>query len=308
MINYMHKLFGYKSLFDQLVHLDLKNKLPSRILLTGQEGIGKSTFAFHFINYIFSKNEDTKYDLIKNKINLNSISYNLVKNLSHPNFFLISSKDLKKNIEIEQVRNMLNFLNKSTFDNKKKIVLIDNAEDLIISSSNALLKSLEEANESNLFLLTHNINRNLLDTISSRCLTFKLNFDYSEIKNIISEYFDLNLYNDLNDDFKLHSISPKFIINHVNFLNEIELDLKSTDIKSIIKYIIDHKSYKKNTFINNHFQNYIEIYFIKMYSETKEFKYYNNFIKAISENNLISKFNLDLDSFFIKFEKKYLNI
>ena len=304
----MYKLFGFKKLFDQLVYLDLKNKLPSRILLTGQEGIGKSTFAFHFINYIFSKNEDTKYDLIKNKINLNSISYNLVKNLSHPNFFLISSKDLKKNIEIEQVRNMLNFLNKSTFDNKKKIVLIDNAEDLNIGSSNALLKSLEEANESNLFLLTHNINRNLLDTISSRCLTFKLNFDYSEIKNIISEYFDLNLYNDLNDDFKLHSISPKFIINHVNFLNEIELDLKSTDIKSIIKYIIDHKSYKKNTFINNHFQNYIEIYFIKMYSETKEFKYYNNFIKAISENNLISKFNLDLDSFFIKFEKKYLNI
>ena len=300
MINHMYKLFGFKKLFDQLVYLDLKNKLPSRILLTGQEGIGKSTFAFHFINYIFSKNEDTKYDLIKNKINLNSISYNLVKNLSHPNFFLISSKDLKKNIEIEQVRNMLNFLNKSTFDNKKKIVLIDNAEDLNISSSNALLKSLEEANESNLFLLTHNINRNLLDTISSRCLTFKLNFDYSEIKNIISEYFDLNLYNDLNDDFKLHSISPKFIINHVNFLNEIELDLKSTDIKSIIKYIIDHKSYKKNTFINNHFQNYIEIYFIKMYSETKEFKYYNNFIKAISENNLISKFNLDLDSFFIK--------
>ena len=45
-----------------------------------------------------------------------------------------------------------------------------------------------------------------------------------------------------------------------------------------------------------------------MYSETNDFKYYNNFIKAISENNLINKFNLDLDSFFIKFEKNYLNI
>ncbi len=41
MINYTHKLFGYKSLFDQLVQLDLKNKLPSRILLTGQEGMEK---------------------------------------------------------------------------------------------------------------------------------------------------------------------------------------------------------------------------------------------------------------------------
>ena len=51
MINHMYKLFGFKKLFDQLVYLDLKNKLPSRILLTGQEGIGQSTFALHFINY-----------------------------------------------------------------------------------------------------------------------------------------------------------------------------------------------------------------------------------------------------------------
>ncbi len=45
-----------------------------------------------------------------------------------------------------------------------------------------------------------------------------------------------------------------------------------------------------------------------MYSETKESKYYDFFLKTITENNLINKFNLDLDSFFVKFEKKYLNI
>ena len=45
-----------------------------------------------------------------------------------------------------------------------------------------------------------------------------------------------------------------------------------------------------------------------MYLETKDYKYYDNFIKTVSETNLISKFNLDLDSFFIKFENKYLNI
>ena len=44
-----------------------------------------------------------------------------------------------------------------------------------------------------------------------------------------------------------------------------------------------------------------------MYLKTKDYKYYDNFLKIVSENNLINKFNLDLDSFFIKFEKKYLN-
>ena len=37
-----------------------------------------------------------------------------------------------------------------------------------------------------------------------------------------------------------------------------------------------------------------------MYLKTKENKYYNNFLKIVSENNQINKFNLDLDSFFHK--------
>ena len=61
-------------------------------------------------------------------------------------------------------------------------------------------------------------------------------------------------------------------------------------------------------FIMNYFQSYIEIYFSKMYSKTKEYKYYDNFIKTVTENSMVNNFNLDLDSFFIKFENKYLNI
>ena len=45
-----------------------------------------------------------------------------------------------------------------------------------------------------------------------------------------------------------------------------------------------------------------------MYSDTKDFKYYENLIKIVTETSLINKFSLDLDSFFIKFENRYLNI
>ena len=76
----------------------------------------------------------------------------------------------------------------------------------------------------------------------------------------------------------------------------------------MIKYIIDTKSYKKNNFIINNFQHYIEIYFTKMYLKTKDNKYYDKYLETISDNHLINKFNLDLDSFFIKFENNYLNI
>ena len=308
MFNYNLKLFSYNKLFNDFINLDISNKLPSRILLTGKEGIGKSTFAFHLINYLFSKNETTKYNISKSSINPESKSYNLINNLSHPNFHFITKHNDKKNIEVDQIRQMINFLNKSSFDNKKKIILIDGVEDLNLNSSNALLKSLEESNSNNLFFVIHNIDEPILDTIKSRCISYKLNFDYSNIEFILSDYFNDNLHSELNIDFKKNILSPKFIINHINFLNENKLDLKEYNIEKTIKYIIEKKSYKNNYFIINSFQSYIEIYFTKMYLITKDYKYYDNFIKIAHETNLINKFNLDLDSFFIKFESKYLNI
>ena len=308
MLNVNLKLFSYKNLFDHFVELDHNNRLPSRIFLSGHDGIGKSTFAFHFINYLLSKTEITKYDLKNNLINHDSICFNLVKKLSHPNFFYISKNDEKKNIDIDQIRSMINFLNKSSFNNDVKIILIDGAEDLNINSSNALLKSLEEANSQNIFILTHDVNKNILDTVRSRCITYKLNFDYSEISNVISSIFKTNNFELLNDDFKKTILPPKFIINHILYLQENNIDLDKFNINETIQYIIDNRSYKKNDFIRYNFQSYIEIFFIKMYSETKDHKYYDSFLKFITENNLINKYNLDLDSFFVKFEKKYLNI
>ena len=308
MLDYNKKLFSHNKLFSHLLSLDLKKKLPSRILLTGNEGIGKCTFALHFINYLFSKNETTRYNLPENEINSESKSHNLINNLTHPNFYFINKLDEKKNIDIEQIRLMIDFLNKSSFNDYRKIILIDGVEDLNLNSGNALLKSLEESNLNNFFILIHNINKPILDTVRSRCLSYKLNYNFSDTRFILSDYFNDNLYDNLNFDFKGAFLSPKFLINHINFMDENKLNLDEHDIEKTIKYIIEKKAYKKNPFIINSFQSYIEIYFTKMYLKTKDYKYYDNFIKEVSETNLINKFNLDLDSFFIKFENKYLNI
>ena len=308
MINYNSKLFSYSELFNKLVNLNKINKLPSRIMLTGQDGIGKRTLALHFINYLFSINDKNNYFMQNFEVNTESKSYNLINNLSHPNFYYISKNKGKKNIEIDQIRKMIDFLNKSSFDNFKKIIFINGVENLNVNSSNALLKSLEESNLQNLFILTHDINKKILDTINSRCLIFKMNFNFEETKNVISEYFSNDHYENLNNDFKSTIISPSFLINHIKFVMENKLNLNNFDVKDAIKFIIENKLYKKNEFIFDNFQCYIEIYFLKMYSKTKDYKYYDSLLKSISENNFINKYSLDLDSFFIKFENKYLNI
>ena len=59
------KLYGYEDYFRSFEVLYKRNKLPNAILLSGPKGLGKSTFAYHFINYLLSQSENNKYFLEK---------------------------------------------------------------------------------------------------------------------------------------------------------------------------------------------------------------------------------------------------
>ena len=63
--------------------------MPTKILLSGKKGLGKSTLAYHIINYILSVEEEFKYDSSNFIINENNRSFKLLQNNSHPNFYLI---------------------------------------------------------------------------------------------------------------------------------------------------------------------------------------------------------------------------
>ena len=86
-------LYEHQENFNYLKKLHELDKFPNKIIFSGNSGIGKSTFSYHLANYIFSKNEDNKYNIKENLILQNNRSYNLILNNSHPNFFLISNDD-----------------------------------------------------------------------------------------------------------------------------------------------------------------------------------------------------------------------
>ena len=46
------KLYGLENNLNELIKLYDNKKLPNKILLSGQKGIGKCTLAYHLINYI----------------------------------------------------------------------------------------------------------------------------------------------------------------------------------------------------------------------------------------------------------------
>ena len=90
------ELFGLNQHISELMSLYDQYKMPNKILLSGKKGVGKSTLAYHLINYIFSKSEEFAYDKLGSKINENNKSFRLIQNKSHPNFYLINLVDEKK--------------------------------------------------------------------------------------------------------------------------------------------------------------------------------------------------------------------
>ena len=305
--NQQHHIYGHDKILLELINLEKKNKLPNKILLSGKKSIGKSTLAYHFINYVFSKNEDNKYNISNFTVNNNNKSNILVNNNTHPNLFRIFLKEDKKSIEISDIRNLINFTNLSSLGNQKKIVLIDDIEYLNINSVNALLKVIEEPNNNTYFILINNIDRNIKDTLRSRCIEFKLSINRNTIKNIINDIYPNINYDDLSSDFVNFSNSLNFLIDFLTICINEKINFTDVSIEIFLKFILKNNLYKKKEYKNVDFKNFIEIFFLKKIRKVpndKIFRLYNYFNFKYQK---FKKYNLDMESYFFEFNSKLLH-
>ena len=301
------QLYGMDYFFNEIYKLYILKKMPTKILLSGKKGIGKSTLAYHLINQILSVNEEFKYDLDKFSINKDNKTFKLLQNNSHPNFHLVDILNDKKNIDIGQIRNMITYSNKSTFNNKDKFILIDNIEYLNKNSINALLKIIEEPNEKLFFILINNNEKKILPTLKSRCLLFKVNLTFEETINISNKILGENMFNHINYDLITFYNTPGEIVNLIIFSKDKKIDLKNISLISLLNLIIDNGYYKKNKSIRNLLINFIELFFLKKYKLTIRknslLNFYHDFVKKV---NNTEKFNLDEESLFLEFKSKLL--
>ena len=93
-------LFGLHQYLQELIELDKKKCLPNKILLSGQKGLGKSTLAYHLINFVLSKNEEFKYDIKNFEINPDNQSFKTTLNKSNMNLSVVDVDPEKKTIDI----------------------------------------------------------------------------------------------------------------------------------------------------------------------------------------------------------------
>ena len=298
-------LYGHHSEFNNFIDLFKNNKLPNKILLSGEKGIGKSTLAYHIINHILSFDEDHSYDEKNFKINPENKSYKLILNKSNPNFISIDVDEDKKSIDINQIRNLIFTLNKSSFNTKPRLVLIDNIELLNINTVNALLKILEEPNDNIYFILINN-HKKILPTLRSRCLNYNIHLKSDESYDISSKILGKNIKDLINDQMINNYNTPGSILNLLNFANTNDVDLTKINLKDFIKKIIAEKKYKKDQFVKQLLYSLIELYFRKNVSlkNINLLKIQNYFLKKINDTKI---FNLDDETLLMEFEERVLN-
>ena len=299
------KLYMHHEIFNHLCQLYLNNKLPNKILLSGEKGIGKATLGYHLINFVLSEDEEHSYNIKNNEINLENKSFKLIQNKSNPNFNLIDVAEDKKNIDINQIRELITNLNKSSFNNKKRFVLIDNTELLNVNSINALLKVLEEPNENINFILINN-NKKILPTLKSRCLNFKIFLTNEQSIKIINKLINDDIYNLVNKNIVNHFITPGKLYELLKLVEDTDLNLMNSDLEVFLKSLIQSKSYKKNKPIIQIIYSFIEVYFRNNIStkNIRLFHLYHYFLKKINDTKI---YNLDEETLFMEFEDKVLN-
>jgi DNA polymerase-3 subunit delta' len=161
-------LIGFEEIKTQLIQAYNLQKLPHAILLNGKEGIGKSLFAKEFSREILKNNFS---DLL-----------------------IIEKDEGKREINVDKIRKISNFVNQTSAGNNDKFIIIDAASELNKSASNALLKILEEPNQKNfLILISHNLNQ-ILPTIRSRCQIVKINnHNFQNFSKIIEKNINFSL-------------------------------------------------------------------------------------------------------------------
>lgn len=155
-----------------------RDLLPHAILLHGQAGVGKLSFAHELINAVLCQQPKQN-----GRACGNCQSCHWLAEGTHPDIHWLQpamqetkaakNKPVKRKqfIVVDQVRALADFIHLTSHQHgNKRIVLIAPADTLNQASANALLKMLEEPSGDAMFILVTDQIQRLLPTVLSRCV------------------------------------------------------------------------------------------------------------------------------------------
>ncbi len=164
------QIVGHKKQLNILNKSVEKNKLAHAYLFLGPENVGKFMIAMSLAEKLTGKSGQ--------RINSNLVVIRPEEEIKFAKGgAALSSKTAsqKKEIKVEQIRELQRQFSFFPENGKYKVAIIDEAEKINKQAQNALLKTLEEPNAFSVIILVVKNDKKLLPTITSRCQKIKFN-------------------------------------------------------------------------------------------------------------------------------------
>lgn len=167
----MEGIIGHYDIINKIIKSIQTNKIAHAHLFVGEDGIGKSVIAHAIAIYILNNGE-----AMDKKEYVDLKEYKILDN--------------KKSILVEQVRAIIEEINKKPYEGYKKVIIVYAADKMTSQAQNAFLKTIEEPPKGVfIFLLCENI-ENVLDTVKSRCQIHNLKkLSNTEIDSFLIKYY-----------------------------------------------------------------------------------------------------------------------
>ena len=146
----MGQFIGHKNVIESFKKRADSGEISHAHIIVGEDGIGKSNLANKLARIILGKFEERDY------------------------IDIINYRCKKASFGVDDVREIVDEINKKPFEGDKKVIIIYDGNKLTVQAQNALLKTIEEPPKGVYIILLCESLELILDTIKSRCQIYKL--------------------------------------------------------------------------------------------------------------------------------------
>lgn len=203
----MGQFIGHKSIIDSFKKRVDLGEISHAHIIVGEDGIGKSSLANKLARNILGKFEEKDY------------------------IDIINYRCKKASFGVDDVREIVDEINKKPFEGDKKVIIIYDGNKLTVQAQNALLKTIEEPPNGVYIILLCESLELILDTIKSRCQIYKLT---PLTKEDIRTYIDrIN-----EDDFSQEEVNAAIAYSE-GIPGRAEAFLRDSSLKELRNTLVD---------------------------------------------------------------------
>lgn len=146
-------IIGHDTIKNQIVNSINGGRFSHALIITGENGIGKSLIAKEIAIRLLGKDKEKQY--------VDIVEFRMPKD--------------KKSIGIDEIKSIIQETTKKPYEGDKKVIMLYKADSMTEAAQNAFLKTIEEPPKGIFIILLCEKLEHILDTIKSRCQVYKLN-------------------------------------------------------------------------------------------------------------------------------------